>query len=429
MIEHTVIRKKLSNEISLVMIPMPQVAAVTTIVLMGVGSRYESDHQQGLAHFTEHMVFKGGKKFTSAQQVSQALDAVGGEFNAFTSKEYTGFYTKTAGEHMEIGLDVLSDMVLHAMIPEEELEKEKGVIVEEINMYEDMPMRKVDQVLDLLVFGKDSGLGRAITGTKKSVKAFTRQDFLDYREEFYLGSKCTIVIAGGIDPESTTPLIEKYFKELPAGEPYEAAVNQVIEGGSQILLEEKKSEQTHLMLAVPALPIGHPDRYTIRLLSTILGGNMSSRLFVSVREEQGLCYYVRAGLDAYLDNGLLIISAGVDNARLEYALVAILKELEKIVKENIPEEELARAKEFLVGKTLLGMEDSEQVAEYYGMLDLMGQEIETLPEAEKKLRSVTSDQIQKLAKELITQENLRLALIGPHNDLDKLQSIFKLDLN
>ena len=215
--QHSVFRQKLTNGISLVLIPLPTTEAVTCIVLMGVGSRYESDSQQGLAHFTEHMVFKGGRKYLTAQSIAQALDAVGGEFNAFTSQEYTGFYTKTAAHHLELGMDVLSDMVLHATFPEEELEKEKGVIVEEINMYEDIPMRKVDTVLTDLIYG-DTPLGRPVIGTKESVTTFTRKDFVHYREQFYKGEQCTIVVAGAVDIEKTQAFAERFFAEMPSGQ-------------------------------------------------------------------------------------------------------------------------------------------------------------------------------------------------------------------
>jgi len=420
--KHTVIQKTTGNGISVVLIPLPGTAAVTSIVLMGVGSRYEADNQRGLAHFTEHMVFKGGRKFTTAQQIAQTLDAVGGEFNAFTAQEFTGFYTKTASNHLELGLDVLSDMVLHATIPEVELEKEKGVIIEEINMYEDMPMRKVDQVLSELVFG-DTPLGRPIIGTKDSVTAFTRQDFAEYREKFYKGQQCTIVIAGAIQPEETLSLVERYFAEMPAGEPYQPEKGVFQEKGERVIIEEKKSEQAHLMLAVKGYPLGHEKRYPYRVLATILGGNMSSRLFTSVREQQGLCYYVRATPDTYVDTGLLVASAGVDNYRLNLAVTAIIQEFQKLRDETVSAQELERAKQFLVGKMLLSLEDSEQVAEFYGMQQLLEGEIESTENMEKKTLAVTAEEIQEVAKELFVAENLRLAVIGPHTDKEGLDRL------
>lgn len=420
--QHNVIQKTLSNGISLVVIPLTGTEAATTIVLMGVGSRYESDKQWGLAHFTEHMVFKGGRKYKTMQDVSQTLDSVGGEFNAFTSHEFTGFYTKTAAKHVELGMDVLSDMVLHASFPEQDLEKEKGVIIEEINMYEDIPMRKVDQTLSELIFG-DTPLGRPILGTKESVSAFTRADFVEYREQFYKGVQCTIVVAGAVDAEAIYKLAEDFFSEMPIGHAYhpEAAVFHMTD--ERVKVEVKDSQQSHLMLATKGYPLDHPQRYEYRVMSVILGGNMSSRLFVSVREKQGLCYYVRASADLYVDTGMLVASAGVDNARLEQAVAAIVKEFKKMRDELVTPEELERAKQFLIGKMSLTLEDSEEVAEFYGMQDLLEKSVQSPAEIEKRVQAVTAEQVQAVAKELFMDMNLRLALIGPKQDVAKLDSL------
>lgn len=403
------------------MVPLPGTAAVTAIVLMGVGSRHESESQLGLAHFTEHMVFKGGRKYTTASKIAQALDAVGGDFNAFTSHEFTGFYTKTAAQHLDLGLDILSDMTLHATFPEAELEKEKGVIVEEINMYEDMPMRKVDQVFSKLVYG-DTPLGRPVIGTKKSVISFTQADFLAYRKEFYKGKQCTVVIAGSLDPETVTTQVEEYFGAMPEGEAYLPEPAH-FEDGQKVAIEEKASEQTHLILGVKGYSLQDPKRYAYRLLVTILGGNMSSRLFTSVREQQGLCYYVRASPDTYTDAGMLVASAGVDNTRLPQAVSAIIAEFQKIRDEIVEDDELERAKQFLLGKMLLGLEDSEQVAEFYGMQSLLDREIDSAQDITEKIVAVTAEEILEVAQELITEEALRLAVIGPKHDKQALEHL------
>lgn len=419
---HTFHRHVLPNGISLVIVPLTNTAAVTAIVFMGVGSRHESDAQRGLAHFTEHMVFKGGKKYTTTQAIAQSLDAVGGEFNAFTSHEFTGFYTKTAAEHLELGLDILSDMTLHATFPADELEKEKGVIIEEINMYEDMPMRKVDQVLSNLLFG-DVPLGRPILGTKETVSAFTREDFVNYRKQFYFGAECTIVITGAVDLEKATKMVTDFFGEMPKGEAYKPASAAVVDTDKRVLLENKKSEQTHLMLAIKAYPLMDPRRYAFRVLATILGGNMSSRLFVSVREEQGLCYYVRAHPDVYVDVGTLVASAGVDNNRLPQAVEAIMKELRHMRENPVTDEELERAKQYIAGKVLLSMEDSENVAEFYGLQDLLEHDHRSPEDSIKNIKGVTKDEVFAVAKELFVDDALRLAVIGPHSDTSTLNSL------
>lgn len=423
---HTYHHELLPNGISLVVVPLASTAAVTAIVFMAVGSRHESDAQQGLAHFTEHMVFKGGKKYKNTQAIAQSLDAVGGEFNAFTSHEFTGFYTKTTAEHLELGLDILSDILLHATFPEEELKKEKGVIVEEINMYEDMPMRKVDQVLNRLLFG-EVPLGRPILGTKKTVTSFTREDFLKYREQFYKGAACTIVVAGAAQADQVKKLAGQYFAELPQGEPYHPVPALFVDTDQRILIERKESEQTHLMLAIKSYPQQDPRRYAIRVLSTILGGNMSSRLFLSVREEQGLCYYVRAYPDAYQDVGTIIASAGVDNNRLPQAVEAILKEFRDMREKPVTDEELHRAKEYIAGKILLSMEDSENLAEFYGLQDLLEKEHENPEDVIKHIKAVTKDEVFKIAQELFVDENLRLAVIGPQSNLPALNALLTVN--
>ena len=409
------------------MIPLVSTEAVTTIVLMGVGSRYESNEQQGLAHFTEHMVFKGGRSYASAQAVSQALDAVGGEFNAFTSEEFTGFYTKTDKRHIELGLDVLSDIVLHAKFPEDELEKEKGVIVEEINMYEDMPMRNVHHLLASLVFG-DTPLGRPILGTKESIADFTREDFVNYRKQFYRGSQCTVVIAGAVDPANGETLVSKYFAELASGEPYRP-VPATFQGPVRVALDVRKSEQTHLALAIQALQLNDPRKYALRTLATILGGNMSSRLFVSVREEQGLCYYVRAHTDSMVDTGTIVISAGVDNNRLPLAVSAIVKELQKLKDELVSDEELNRAKQYQLGKILLSLEDSEDVAEFYGLQHVLEGKIDSIDELERGIESVTAQEVLELAQKLFVNNGLRLAVSGPYEDVEALNHLMTITRN
>lgn len=422
--DHKIAQHRFENGINLIMVPLENTMAVTSIVLFGVGSRYENESQLGLAHFTEHMVFKGGKKYQTTQMISQALDSVGGEFNAYTSQEFTGFYTKTAAAHLELGLDVLSDMVIHPTFPADELEKEKGVIVEELNMYEDMPMQKVDQIFNLLAFG-DTPLGRPIIGQKDSVRAFTTQSFQDYKDTYYTGSRCTIVVAGSFNQDEVINQIETLFGSMSKGleiKPVEG-VYQIRESIGRVALETKKSEQTHLIMSVKGFAADNKDRFVLKLLSTILGGNMSSRLFVSVREEQGLCYYVRSGVDSYTDVGLLVASAGVDNNRLEQAVAAIVKEMKKLKREIISQEELDRSKQYLLGKLLLSIEDSEHVAEMYGMQYLMKGRLEAISEIEEGINKVSTDDVYRITNQLFQDEWLRLAVIGPFEDAQKLNDL------
>jgi predicted Zn-dependent peptidase len=422
--QHQIHHEILPNGISLIVVPISGTETVTNLVFMGVGSRYESDAQQGLAHFTEHMVFKGGKKYTTAFQIAQTLDGVGGEFNAFTGQEYTGFYTRTAKEHAELGLDVLADMVLHAQFPAEELEKEKGVIVEEINMYEDVPQRKVGHVLMDLLYG-DTPLGRQILGTKKSVTSFTREDFVHYREQFYMGRKCVIAMAGAITPEQAKERVWARFQELPEGTAYTAPAVEWQEK-RQVVLSSRPSEQTHLILAAKAFALTDPRHPVLTLLNVILGAGMSSRLFTSVREQQGLCYYVRSGADLYQDSGYLYCSAGVDNTRFLQAVEAIVKELVKLRDEPVSEEELDRAKKHQLGKAAMTFEQAEEVAEYYGLQMLEERSTETVAEYLKRCEKVTAADIQQLAQELFQTDHLRLAAVGPYEDVAAVEALLKI---
>lgn len=423
--EHPIITHRLTNGIQLVMVPLANTAAVTTMVFMGVGSRFESPRQRGLAHFVEHMVFKGGNRYRTAKEVAQAMDSVGGEFNAYTNFEVTSFYTKTEGRHLELGLDVLSDMTLNAAFPSEELEKEKGVIVEEINMYEDMPMRKVYQVLSRLVYG-ETGLGLPIIGSKESVTSFTQADFLQYREQFYKGEKCTIAIAGAIDVDTTPALVERYFKELPPGGEYAPEKATYLGQTERLLIEYKQSEQTHLRLAVRSFPMGDPRRHVLGVMSTILGGNMSSRLFSSVREQQGLCYYVHSYNDSFTDTGMLVVSAGVDNNRLPQAVSAILKEMSLLRLQEVSEDELKRAKQYVLGKMSLNVEDSEHVAELYGLQQVLEHQIETIEEIRQGVEAVSAADIREVAEEIMQDAWLRLAVIGPHQHKEELTQLLTL---
>ncbi len=419
--QHQIATHRLENGVTVITVPVPGTSTITSVVFFRVGSRYESDHQQGLAHFTEHLVFKGGVRYPTSRDVTQTVDGIGGEMNAFTSFEYTGFYVKAAKEHVGTALDVLSDITLHATFPEAELEKEKGVITEEINMYEDLPMRRVDHVLMEQLFG-NTPLGRRILGTKASVAGFTQQDFLDYRKEFYHGDSCVVVLAGAITPEESEKLAREYFSSLPSGSvaSYSPADYQSLPA---VMADVRPGEQYHLQLAVPGLPLGHESAPTQKVLDTILGGTMSSRLFIAVREERGLCYYVRAGSDALLDTGVFSASAGVDVKRLDVAVQAIIDEFKRLRDEGVTEEELVRAKAYLTGKAAMSMEGSDEVAMYYGLQYALEYRTDTVAEHVAQIQAVTAQQVQELAQQLFVSGSARLAVVGPQPHLETLEGI------
>lgn len=425
MLQHSV--QILDSGLELVRIPMASISSVTALVLGNTGSRYEKPAQQGLAHFFEHMVFKGTKKYPDPQVLASTIDAVGAQSNAFTSKEYTGYYVKAASKHLERSLDVLSDMLLQPLIKPEDIEREKGVIIEEINMYADSPMQDIDNVFDQLLF-TNQGLGHDVIGTKETVNAMTHQDFLDLLSNWYGLSNLTLVLAGDakvVDAASTVELVSRLF----GGEkkPQEKRVDHRIEvapllsgattwkGSERLQVKTKQTEQAHLMLGWPGLVRSDQRRYALALLSIVLGGNMSSRLFTEVREKRGLCYYVHSTVDYYHDAGVFGAAAGVDPRRIHEAIQVIIDEFQQLslAKRAITQDELDRAREFAMGTLVLSLEDSQSVAQYYGVRQLLQREIDPPDRVIERLKAVTLDEVNQLAQTLLKPGEMRLALIGP----------------
>lgn len=423
MLKHSV--QILNSGLELVRIPMPSISSVTALVLGNTGSRYEQPKQQGLAHFFEHMVFKGTTKYPDPQVLASTIDAVGAQSNAFTSKEYTGYYVKAASKHLERSLDVLSDMLLQPLIRAEDIEREKGVIIEEINMYADSPMQDIDNVFDQLCFTNES-LGHDVIGTKTTVNQMQRQDFLDLLSGWYGLPNLTLVLAGDakvVELDDTVALVDRLFGAEK--KPQEVRADQRVEvtpllhsswkGSDRLLVKNKKTEQAHLMLGWPGLMRSDQRRYALALLSIVLGGNMSSRLFTEVREKRGLCYYVHSTVDYYHDAGVFGAAAGVDPRRIHEAVQVIMAEFEQLQsgKRAITEQELDRAREFAMGTLVLSLEDSQSVAQYYGVRQLLQREIDPPDRVIERLKAVTLAEVNQLVQAIIKSGEMRLALIGP----------------
>lgn len=415
---------KLKNGVRVVTVPMSGVESVTTLVMVGAGSRYENKKINGLSHFLEHMFFKGTTRRPTALDISSVVDGIGGEFNAFTSKEYTGYYVKAAKKHMDLSLDILSDMLLHSKFESAEIEKEKGVIVEEINLYEDTPMRKISETFEELLYG-DQPLGWRVIGTKDVIKSINRDDFVSYIEGLYKGENVIVGMAGGtIDEKLSVGLVERYFGELENEKVKKPLAVKDDNCQKSVLLQFKKTDQAHLCLGVKAFPVDHPDRYALSVLATILGGNMSSRLFIQVREKRGLAYYVRSGADHYRDSGYFVTQAGLDIKRIEEAIQVILNECQKVTKATeITKEELTKAKEYIKGKMVLELEDSQSVAGLYVSQALLEKEIKTPEEIMRKIEEVTLGDVARVAEKIF--KNFRLAVIGPFSDGQKFEKILK----
>ncbi len=424
---------------------------MTTLLLIGAGSRYENIKNNGIAHFFEHMAFKGSKKYPNSFVISSTIEGKGGIFNAFTSKDHTGYWIKSTVEHFPTVIDVISDMVLNPLLDEKEIEREKGVISEEINMYEDTPQRKVGEIFEELLY-KGNPLGFDIAGTKETVEKFDRETFVNYIKNFYHPENAVLVVAGGLmssrakrsdlDEEiassTSSPrndmvaLIEDKFSGWKSGHPKgdQARFLPIKEDQTspQILIKYKKTEQAHLTLGFRAFSFKDNRKYALNVLSAILGGGMSSRLFMQVRERRGLCYYISTGSELYHDCGNIVTQAGVtiNLDKVKEAIRTILKEHKKIIDGEIKDDELKRAKELIKGRLLLSLEDSANIASFFGNKKLLLNSIETPGQIIEKIDKVTSKEISLLAKQIFVARGLNFALIGPFKDKNSFADVVNI---
>ncbi len=414
----------LDNGLRVVTQNLPNTQAVTVLVLVGAGSRYETAEINGLSHFIEHMFFKGAKKYKNTKEVSEAIDNVGGDFNAFTGKEYVGYFVKVAKKHSDIAMDVLSDMLINARFDQEEIDRERGVILEEYNMYQDTPMYQIGWNFEKLIYG-DQPMGWDQIGTKETIKSLNRDDFLDYRSKLYTPDNVVVTVAGDVDHDETMKRIREMFVFDGGKKAYEAPVIEVNPDKSYIHVKNKKTEQAHVMLGFPGLKEMDQDHYALKLLSIILGGNMSSRMFLSVRERQGLAYYISCSTDDYTDTGTIATNAGVSLDGIDNAITAILAEYKKITGENVPAEELKKAKEYLKGKVILRLEDSEEYAHLLAKYDVLYGKPKTPEEIFEAVDKVTADDVRRVAGQIFKEDKMYLAVIGPYEDEERFAKLLK----
>ena len=403
--------KKFTNGLRLITVPM-DTESVSVLVMVGAGSRYEDKNESGISHFLEHMAFKGTKTRPSSREIAAAIEGVGGEFNAYTSKDHTVYWIKAAKTHIKLLLEILSHMLLESLLDSGEIEREKGVIIEEINMYEDTPMRKIGTEFEMLMYG-DTPLGRDIAGTKEIIRSVIRKNFTDYMDRLYSPSNTVVAIAGGI--KAAESLVEEYFGnwKKAAVSTFEKQTEKQTKPRIKVI--SKKTEQTHLCLGVPAIKRNDPSRYALSLLTIILGGGMSSRLFHQVRERRGLAYYIRSETNKYHDVGNFVTQAGIETSKAQEAVKVIAEEYYKLASrtEKIDKAELTRAKEFVKGHFILDLEDSQSVAELFGGSELLEGKIRTQGEIIKSFEKVTDDEIYEAARKIFKPEKMNLALIGP----------------
>ena len=405
----------LPNGLKIILSPIEGTKSTTVLCLVGAGSRFETKDINGISHFLEHMFFKGAVRYKNAAEVSSAIDGVGGDFNAFTGKEYAGYYVKLASHQKKIAFDVIGDMLMGATFLPEEIDKERGVIEEEYNMYQDTPMYQVGWDFEKLLYG-DQPMGWDQVGTMDVIHALTREQFQSYKNELYTPDNSIISVAGDFDEKEVMELITKYFPFKDEKRTRQFTAIQKVAGDKKVILQHKKTEQGHIILGVEGVPARTENEYVEKVLAVILGGNMSSRMFMNVRESKGLCYYIRTNTDDYSDTGVISTSAGVDVKRVDLAISAIMEEYRKIQEAPVGPEELKKAKEFMKGKIVLRIEDSEELAHLMGKQALLFDKILTVDEILGKIDAVTADQVHKLAKELFPAERMRLAMIGPYEN-------------
>ena len=408
-------RQTLSNGLRVLTAPLGHAQSVACYVMLAAGSRYEQADNRGIAHFAEHMFFKGTEKRPTARDIAMEVDSIGGEFNAFTSKEYTGYYIRCAGEQRDQALDVLVDMLLNSKFDSEELEREKGVIIEEMNMYVDTPRDYVSSVYEELLFGSNP-LGWETLGTKETIRAATRDTFLDYLGHWYTPQRMVVGVAGAVGND-LLPTLEGLLGDMSgngAGMPAPAQLERSAK--PQVKISRKDSDQANVCLGVPSYPFDHPDRYALQLLGTVLGTGMSSRLFLEVREKRGLAYYVYAFNSSFTDTGTLFSQAGVDLNRAEEAVEVIASEFRKLAEEPVPAAELEKARALAKGRFVLQTESPN------GLIT-SGLRREVLEggavEPEEILAGydrVTVEDLSRVAEDVIANEGMRLAVIGPFDD-------------
>ncbi|NQU83970.1 MAG: insulinase family protein [Parcubacteria group bacterium] len=407
-------------------VPSKNTKAVTVLVLFKVGSRHEPLKLNGASHFIEHLVFKGTKRRPATLDISRELDGVGAEYNAFTGKDHTGYYIKISAKHTKLAVDMLSDMLFNSKFDATEMKREKGVILEELNMYRDNPMMHIEDMIENLVFCGNT-LGRSIGGTHESMIKMKRKDVLEFKNKFYDPSRIVVGVAGCQD-KKTLQMVEHYFdsakgKQENNQKPF--ADFMPTDSCPKVEIDFKETKQVQLALGFPAYGLGDKRLPALKLLSLILGGTMSSRLFTEVRERRGLAYFVRSQTDIYESAGAFVVRAGLDISRLDLAVKTIFKELKKMKTKGVTEKEPKRAKETVRGRLDLSLEDSEALAAWFTRQELMGEELKTPDDKLKEICRVKASDIKKVAQEILIGSRLSMALIGPLKDKKRLEKLAK----
>lgn len=408
----------LDNGLRVIINPMPHRRSVCLAVLVGTGSCYESQREAGISHFAEHLYFKGTQRRPTAKEISQDIEGVGGIINASTDKEVTIFWCKVASPNFLTALDVLHDLLLHSRFDSKDIEQERKVIIEEINMNLDIPQQRVSMLIDELLW-PEQPLGREVAGDKETVTSMTREQLLDYVARRYLPSNAVLSVAGNIQHKEAIAQIEPLFNKWAAGELVTGYTANDKQTAARLRIEPRDSEQAHLCLAVHGFPHSHPQRFTLDLLNTVLGGGMSSRLFTEIREHKGLAYDIHSYTEHFLSSGSFTVYAGVDPKKLGIAVAAVLDEVSKL-KQGITPNELSRAKELLKGRLQLQLEDSQNMALWLGSQEILRRHILSVDEVISTIDAISTDELITVAEELLKTAHLNLAIVGPVKEEEAL---------
>ena len=415
----------LKNGLRILLVPQKDSLAASVVILVAAGSEYEKKPVNGISHFLEHMTFKGTVRRPRVGQIAEELAGLGAQSNAFTGQEYTGYWAKAEARKLPQILDIVSDLYLHPLFSPAEIEKERGVIVEEINMYDDMPRAKVQEDLAALMYGNQPA-GWSISGEKETVRKLSRNDFLKYRAARYVPTGTLVVVAGKFDERTVVKKVEREFGELKrATAPLKIKTTEY-QKSPAIFTRFKKSEQSHVTFGFRAFPLFDRRRYALQVLADILGGGDSSRLFKRVREELGAAYYVGAGVDLFLDHGVFGIAAGINHGKTETVVRAILEECQRIRKVIVPKAEFERSKEHMIGNLVLGLETSDELASFYGGQEIMTKKIVSPESVITRVKMVTPEAVRTVAQTVFRNNRLNFAVVGPYRNGKMFRKILKL---
>jgi len=417
-------KKVLDNELRIIIVPMKNSGAVTVQVLVGAGSKNETKKTNGISHFLEHLFFKGTKNRPNPGDLDKELDKIGASHNAFTGQELTGYWIKSSDKDFDIVLDIMSDIVLNSLFKKEEIEKERNVILQEISMNEDLPIRKVLEDLLKIIYGT-CPTGWPVAGTINTVKKIKHADILNYQKNNYSAENMIVIVSGGVERNEIIRKINKVFKNLKKGKIKKVQKTKVYQKSPRVKILNKKTDQSHLAIGIPVFNMYDERRYALNILSAVLGGNTSSKLFMEIRQKLGLAYYVGSLVDLQKDTGLLIIRAGVSHDNLKVVIKKISEILSDFKNKGVSKKELKDAKSFIRGQMALSFETTDQVADFYGELELFYKRIMQPEEILKKIEKVTQNDILKVARDIFKPEKINLAVIGHHKDATRKEKLYR----